>query len=277
MATNQQVTLDAEYQMAIDDACALWIYPQEAEPYRGNQKLAEAIDVLIAKKEKVSAVKLAELVKAVCPAKEKQPSKELYNELFIILIPLIRSTLRKLNISAKNNPDLTLSVLLGIHAALESFDPTRGMHIYSYTSQYLHYSLLNFLNRDYHLISLPAYQTKEKSNLHLISIDKKLKFGNKAVSLADSLMDPDESPSQQLEYKELRALFQDIIHTMDSRTIDMLVDRIGGLTLEAIGQKHNLTRERVRQICRQSLLYIRTQMEKLGIPFNAPASVKWYT
>src|SRR5205809_3106346 len=76
------------------------------------------------------------------------------------------------------------------------------------------------------------------------------------------------TPYQELEEKTVSAMLQEMVKTLDSRDATILRSRFGldggsEKTLEEVGQKFGVTRERVRQIQNIALAKLRKMIEKL--------------
>src|SRR5213596_2300410 len=76
------------------------------------------------------------------------------------------------------------------------------------------------------------------------------------------------TPYQELEEKTVSAMLQEMVKTLDSREATILRYRFGldggsEKTLEEVGQKFGVTRERVRQIQNIALTKLRKMIEKL--------------
>jgi RNA polymerase primary sigma factor len=76
------------------------------------------------------------------------------------------------------------------------------------------------------------------------------------------------TPYQELEEKTVSAMLQEMVKTLDSREATILRYRFGldggsEKTLEEVGQKFGVTRERVRQIQNIALAKLRKMIEKL--------------
>ena len=77
-----------------------------------------------------------------------------------------------------------------------------------------------------------------------------------------------ESPYEQLEEKTVNRMLSDMIETLDSREATILEFRFGldggqEKTLEEVGEKFGITRERVRQIQNIALKKMRKMIERL--------------
>ena len=75
------------------------------------------------------------------------------------------------------------------------------------------------------------------------------------------------SPYEQLEEKTITSMLQEMVKTLDQREATILRARFGldggsERTLEEVGEKFNVTRERVRQIQNIALRKLRKMIEK---------------
>ena len=87
--------------------------------------------------------------------------------------------------------------------------------------------------------------------------------------IADVVKDEAAStPYQQLEDKTNVTMLHSLVETLESREAEILryrfgLDGEGEKTLEEVGEKFGVTRERIRQIQNVALLKLRKQIEKL--------------
>jgi RNA polymerase primary sigma factor len=77
-----------------------------------------------------------------------------------------------------------------------------------------------------------------------------------------------ETPYEQLEDKTNTSMLRELVATLDQREAEILRYRFGldgdaERTLEEVGQKFGVTRERIRQIQNTALAKLRKQIEKL--------------
>jgi RNA polymerase primary sigma factor len=92
--------------------------------------------------------------------------------------------------------------------------------------------------------------------------------------VSEVVADPNASlPSEQLVYESDNALVQEILATLPEREREILAMRFGLVdgkerTLEEVGERFGVTRERIRQIQEQALKTIRKAMEKRDQPME---------
>src|ERR1700755_1337788 len=90
--------------------------------------------------------------------------------------------------------------------------------------------------------------------------------------VSEVVADPNATlPSEQLSYESDNALVQEILATLPEREREILAMRFGltdgkERTLEEVGERFGVTRERIRQIQEQALKTIRKAMEKRDQP-----------
>ena len=92
--------------------------------------------------------------------------------------------------------------------------------------------------------------------------------------VSEVVADPNATlPSEQLAYQSDNALVQEILATLPEREREILAMRFGLVdgkerTLEEVGERFGVTRERIRQIQEQALKTIRKAMEKRDQPME---------
>ena len=102
-----------------------------------------------------------------------------------------------------------------------------------------------------------------------VSIDKPVGDDEGRV-LGEVLEDPDRevgSPTDDLEWTALTTEVQELLRELRPIEADILRQRFGlgteqELTLKEIGDKYNLSRERIRQLQEQALAKIRRQIKE---------------
>src|SRR4029078_11545127 len=94
------------------------------------------------------------------------------------------------------------------------------------------------------------------------------------------LEDPDReevSPTGELEWEALNAEVRDLLCELRPIEADILRQRFGlgtehELTLKEIGDKYNLSRERIRQLQEQALAKMRRALARRDLMLRAPAA-----
>jgi RNA polymerase primary sigma factor len=201
--------------------------------------------------------------------------------------------------------DLINEANYGLVKAATKFDYSRGWRFISYAVWWIRQSIIQSLNDNARLVRLPANVIYKLSSLKK-EIDKfefenerqpiygeitdapkdmlNLYYTPKAMSLndqvsedGDELIDllcaPEEEDSIDVDDR-LRAEIQNTLSVLDEREKDIIECYFGinretePMTLEAIGDKYSLTKERVRQIKEKSLRKIRHNAQNLYTLLN---------
>ena len=167
-------------------------------------------------------------------------------------------------------PDLINEGNLGLIKAAEKFDETRGFKFISYAVWWIRQSILQALAEQARIVRLPLNQvgtlnkitdTLKVSGRH-ISVDAPFVEGEDN-SLLDVLVNEDApNADRTLMNESLSKEIDHVLAKLSEREAEIvkLFFGIGGgqeMTLEEIGLKFNLTRERVRQIKEKAIRRLR--------------------
>ena len=177
-------------------------------------------------------------------------------------------------------PDLINEGNLGLIKAAEKFDDTRGFKFISYAVWWIRQSILQAIAEQSRLVRLPLnqvgsvtrimkeaykfeqeYERKPSINSHEVSVDAPFVNGEEG-SIVDSMTNPDyPTTDNELVKESLRTEVERMIKLLGDREQKVIKAFFGigepELTLEEIGVKYNLTRERVRQIKEKAIRRIR--------------------
>ncbi|MDG1719325.1 MAG: sigma-70 family RNA polymerase sigma factor [Flavobacteriales bacterium] len=183
-------------------------------------------------------------------------------------------------------PDLINEGNLGLIKAAQRFDETRGFKFISYAVWWIRQSILQALAEQSRIVRLPlnkinkAYAKLEQkyerpptaeeiadlTELSLTEVQESLKNTGRHVSMDNPLVEGEDSnmydvlkseespsPDEELMLDSLRREIRRALDTLTPREADVLSSYFGlsgghAMTLEEIGEKFDLTRERVRQI-----------------------------
>ena len=191
-------------------------------------------------------------------------------------------------------PDLINEGNVGLIKAAEKFDETRGFKFISYAVWWIRQSILQAIAEQSRIVRLPLNQVgsvnkinrelnkfeqeheRRPSRIDLPEdkIEEAMKANNRHVSMDAPFVDgEDNSLLDVLADNNMpmadKALVQESLRKEIDRAIELLNDReqkvvraffgIGSpeMTLEEIGDKYNLTRERVRQIKEKAIRRLR--------------------
>jgi RNA polymerase primary sigma factor len=183
-------------------------------------------------------------------------------------------------------PDLINEGNLGLIKAAKRFDETRGFKFISYAVWWIRQSILSALAEQSRIVRLPlnkinkAYAILEQKferpptaeeianlvELSLTEVQQSLKNTGRHVSMDAPLIEGEDSnlydvmgseespnPDAELMLESLREEIRRALDTLTPREADVVSSYFGlnagyAMTLEEIGEKFDLTRERVRQI-----------------------------
>ena len=156
-------------------------------------------------------------------------------------------------------PDLINEGNLGLIKAAEKFDETRGFKFISYAVWWIRQSILQAIADQSRIIRLPLNQV----NTRHISMDAPF-IGDEESSLLDIIPNYDApSTDKSLVEESLRDEISRVLQVLDEREHKVIEAYFGinqrEMTLEEIGDKYGLTRERVRQIKEKAIRKLRQQ------------------
>lgn len=175
--------------------------------------------------------------------------------------PLVTAILKRTNARYADWDDLFQEGLIGLDTAVMRFDLTRGTRLSTVADYWMRQKMQRWRMERQHAIRVPRRRQAEcrgpasdgepddvsrarAAMLPMSSLDAKTGDG---LSFADTLeARPEHSPRETAE--DLRRMW-DAIDKLGPRERGILVDRcLLGKTLEEIGDKLGVTKERVRQI-----------------------------
>jgi RNA polymerase primary sigma factor len=190
--------------------------------------------------------------------------------------------------------DLISEGNIGLMKAVERFDPAKGGKLSTYGSWWIKQSIKRALANQSKTIRLPVHLVDKISKMRRTSMRLQEELGISAsrvsqmrmaairpASLDAPIGDEDsnnfaevvqdesaDTPYQHLEDKTVTRMLQEMVKTLDNREATILRARFGldggpQKTLEEVGQKFGVTRERVRQIQNIALKKLRKMIEKM--------------
>ena len=183
-------------------------------------------------------------------------------------------------------PDLINEGNVGLIKAAQKFDETRGFKFISYAVWWIRQSILQAIAEQSRLVRLPLNQvgSVNKINREMSkfeqeferkpSVDEiadridlpedKIEDAMKATSTSRDLMANSDDPTDnELLTESLRAEIERLLKTLPDKDQKIIAAFYGigtpELTLEEIGTKYHLTRERVRQIKEKTIRRLRNK------------------
>ena len=109
-------------------------------------------------------------------------------------------------------------------------------------------------------------------SIDTVSLNTKIDTTDDESELMEFIPSDEETPEELFEKKDLKKLLMEILNNADfkDRHKDILMYRFGlktgvPMTLNEVGEKFNITRERVRQIEARALKIIRSRKDTLGL------------
>lgn len=188
----------------------------------------------------------------------------------------------------------------GLIKAASRFDHTRGFRFISYAVWWVRQSIIQSLNDNARIVRLPANIINKISYLN--KEISKFEFDNEREPVFGEILDKDKDTATMLTFPKCASLNESINEEGDelielipsevddetiivderikeeiNKTLSILDDRereiiesyfginteCESMTLEAIGEKYNLTKERIRQIKQKSLMKLRANSNNL--------------
>ena len=209
---------------------------------------------------------------------------------------LVKSNLKFVISVAKEYQGLGLSLSdlisdgnYGLVKSVDRFDPTRGFRFISYAVYWIKQSIIQGLNDNSRTIRLPTNVINELNKLNKLNDEFNEGDGKvypTCVSLSDTLstntnktisdyfFDDSADDSLDVELNKLKRAITNTLSILSKRERDIIECYFGldtecePMTLEAIGDKHKLTKERVRQIKEKGLRRLRHNNDELYLLLN---------
>jgi RNA polymerase primary sigma factor len=177
-------------------------------------------------------------------------------------------------------PDLISDGNLGLIKAAKRFDPTRGFRFISYAVYWIRQSIMQSLNDNSRMIRLPAniinkiHQLSKKTLGEsddepspyptCVSLNTTIN-DTTAYELGDMIADETIDKLDVLEYEteKLKKAITNTLNCLNDRERGIIECYFGintecePMTLEAIGDRYNLTKERIRQIKEKAIRRLR--------------------
>ena len=173
---------------------------------------------------------------------------------------------------------------MGLIRAVEKFDIERGFKFISYARWWIRHYILKAIFEQSTSIKLPlkyavhfskrnevqeSYAIRKLKNIYRpVSLDQKLSENDNSDTMLDLVDDSRyEHPEQMVMEKNLKEIINDVILQLKPIERDVIKRHFGlngrrPLKLKEIGEKYNLTKERIRQIEHTALGKLKYPMRK---------------
>jgi len=195
--------------------------------------------------------------------------------------------------------DLISEGNLGLIKAAKKFDVTRGVKFISYGVWWIRQSIMQSLNENSRIIRLPTNVINKLSQLNKKNVDyddvmSGVDYNDEHYPICVSLNEPirnsktnnsemidfiSEEPANDfgifdIEISKLKKAINDTLEILDKRERGIIECYYGlnrecePMTLEAIGDKYGLTKERIRQIKEKAIRRLRHNNDELYMLLN---------
>ncbi len=241
-----------------------------------------AVQIYLKQIEKISVLTREE--EEVCARKAARGDKAAKDKLITSNLRFVVSIAVKYQNLGLPLMDLINEGNMGLIRAVGKFDVEKGFKFISYARWWIRHYILKAIFEQSTSIKLPlkyASQLSKKDDLDDTEMVKKLKKIYRPVSLDQKLSDDNNSdtildlvddskydlPDKVVFEQSLREIIDDVMTKLKPIERDVIKRHFGlngkrPLTLKEIGEKYNLTKERIRQIEHTALDKLRYPMEK---------------
>jgi RNA polymerase primary sigma factor len=168
--------------------------------------------------------------------------------------------------------DLAQEASLGLARAAELIDPTRRTRYITYAYYWAEQCIRRAICNQDCLIRIPAHAFEDRSFLPSGRMPRFIELTDALVEQRSLATDVAEAPDDGLLHEECRTAIDDALRFLSPRQRKVITLRFGlsdgqAYTLEEVGQRYNLTRERIRQIEQKALSRLKSHLRKT--PFFA--------
>jgi len=203
---------------------------------------------------------------------------------------MIRSNLRLVVKIAHDYANLGLPLLdlisegnIGLMKAVERFDPAKGGKLSTYAAWWIKQSIKRALANQSKTIRLPVHLVDKISKMRRVSLQMSEELGREPTDdeLGEEIVGDEEAqtPFELLRDKNLRNEVGGLLDVLDDRERKIIFSRFGldggkPKTLEEVGKKFGVTRERIRQLQNIALSKLRRALSKKERPVDVELPVE---
>jgi RNA polymerase primary sigma factor len=252
---------------------------------RNENKGKNAIQIYLKQIENIKVLSRAE--EEICAKKAAMGDQEEKERLIVSNLRFVVSIAVKYQNLGLPLMDLINEGNMGLIRAVKKFDVTKGFKFISYARWWIRHFILKAIFEQSTSIKLPLKYATQLSNKDYldetetvqklkqvyrpVSLDQKLSEDSNSDTILD-LVDGNnyEDPDRIVIEKNLKEIINDVMLKLKPIERDVISRHFGlngkqPLTLKEIGEKYNLTKERIRQIEHTALDKLKYPMKKRKI------------
>ena len=204
------------------------------------------------------------------------PSDDIFNEIYDRTYKMGMKKMQKLFLYyGVSNRDVEQLIRMATYRAIKSYDRSKAKFstwiYYYYNDELFNYGAERNIIRkpDYMLWKSNRARIEEEHPEYyydMVSLDIPMKSDGDDTILS-SLVADGPTPEEETESKMTREYLLSIVMTLSPRQSKMIIDYFGledghPKTLQMLGDKHNLTRERIRQIIKAGLKRLKHKIHR---------------
>ena len=205
------------------------------------------------------------------------PSDDIFNEIYDRTYKMGMKKMQKLFLYyGVSNQDVEQLIRMATYRAIKSYDRSKAKFstwiYYYYNDEVFNYGVERNIIRkpDYMLWKSNRARIEEKHPEYyydLVSLDAPMKTDSDDNTILDAIADESPTPDKIVETSMNREYLLSLVMTLSPRQSKMIIDYFGledghPKTLQMLGDKHHLTRERIRQIIKAGLKRLKGKIHR---------------